>query len=439
MKPRSAPPTGKPPRFEAIEKDPAAFSVEQDGRYLHWDDIRHRPARPEISHEEWWTLVKLARRGVRRSLPLTDENNQPFGFAMTDTIQRLVHEVDREASGRIELPEDVTNMAVRDRYVVSSLIEEAFRSSQLEGASTTRHVAKEMIRTKREPRTPSEQMILNNFHALEWVREHKDSPLTLELLFDLHTIITKNTLDDAMAAGRFRKPEEEIHVVDPNDGGIVHTPPNAALLQKRMELLCKFANGDTGEQPFIHPVIRAILVHFWLAYDHPFVDGNGRSARVLFYWSMLRQGYWLTEFISISRVIKKARVQYDRAFVYSETDDNDATYFLLNQLSMLRQAIDDLAGYLKKKSQEVRELEKRLRGQEDLNNRQLAVLGHILRHPDARISIDGHQASHRVVYQTARTDLLGLVAHGFLEQHKLGKKLYFTPIRDIDRKLKPGK
>jgi Fic family protein len=357
---------------------------------------------------------------------------------MTDSVFRQVHAIDREASGRIELPEDVTNPAVRDRYIVSSLIEEAFRSSQLEGASTTRHAAKEMIRSKREPRTASERMILNNFHAMEWVRDHKDVDLTVERLFELHAIVTKDTLETVDGAGRFRRQDDDVRVVDPKDGETVHMPPPAGLLPARVALLCKFANGATRNEPFIHPVVRAILLHFWLAYDHPFVDGNGRTARALFYWSMLRQGYWLTEFISVSKAIKKARGQYDRAFIYTETDENDATYFILNQLGVLRHALDELGSSLETKAKEVRELEQQLRDRDDLNHRQLAVLNHILRHPDARVTIEGHQTSHRVVYQTARTDLLGLARRGFMVQGKIGKKLYFTPVRDIQRKLKPG-
>jgi len=424
--------------MQAMHKDPSAFQIEQDGKYLHWDELRRRPARQDITHEEWWHLTKLARSQLSRHLPFVDDK-LAFSFAMTDTIQRLVHEVDRDASGRIELPEDVTNQQTRDRYVVNSLIEEAFRSSQLEGASTTRQVAKEMIRNRREPRTVSERMILNNFYAMEWVREHKDDPLSVEMLLELHALLTRETLDTTDGEGRFRKSDEEIAVVDPNDGEIVHRPPDASLLSKRMEALCTFANATGPDHPFIHPVVRAILVHFWLAYDHPFVDGNGRTARALFYWSMLRQDYWLTEFISISRVIKKARTQYDRAFLLTETDDNDTTYFLLHQLKVLRQAIDELFTYLKRKAQEVRDVEQKLRVRDDLNNRQLAVLSHVLRHPDSRITIEGHQASHRVAYQTARTDLLGLVERGFLGQSKVGKKLYFTPVQDIQRKLKPSK
>lgn len=44
-----------------------------------------------------------------------------------------------------------------------------------------------------------------------------------------------------------------------------------------------------------------------IAYMHPFVDGNGRTARALFYWYMLKSGYWLTEYLSISRVIAKSK------------------------------------------------------------------------------------------------------------------------------------
>lgn len=423
--------------IEALRQDFGAFSVEQEGKYLHWDELRYRPARPEITHEVWWSLVKIARRSIRRYLPLTDDAHSAFTFSMTDTVQRLVHRVDRDASGRIELPEDITNQATRDRYVVNSLIEEAFRSSQLEGASTTRAVAKELIRTRREPRTLSERMILNNFHAMEWVREHRLEPLTVDRVLELHAIVTRDALDIPDGAGRFRRESEPVQVVDLTTGDVLHSPPPASTLQGRMQKMCEFANADTSSEPFIHPVVRSILVHFWLAYDHPFLDGNGRTARALFYWVMLKQGYWVTEFISISRVIRKMRAQYDKAFIYTETDENDTTYFILNQLKVLRLAIDDLHAYLKRKAQEVRDVERKLRVRDDLNNRQLALLSYALRHPDARFTIEGHQTSHRVVYQTARTDLLGLVSAGFLEQSKSGKRLYFTPVREIHRKLKP--
>ena len=201
-------------------------------------------------------------------------------------------------------------------------------------------------------------------------------------------------------------------------------------------MLCRFANGTSKDEPFIHPVVRAILLHFWLAYDHPFADGNGRTARALFYWSMLNQGYWLTEFISISRVIHKSRAKYDRAFLFTETDGNDMTYFICHQLGVLRSAIDELHEYLKRKAQEVRDVESALRGRGDLNHRQHAVLGYALKHPNGAITIEGHLTSHRVVYETARTDLMGLVKAGYLTAKRVGKKTVFEPSPGLERKLR---
>ncbi len=88
------------------------------------------------------------------------------------------------------------------------------------------------------------------------------------------------------------------------EGDIVFTPPTFEDIPEFTETLCDFFNNDNPSN-FIHPIIKGIIVHFMLAYMHPFVDGNGRTARALFYWYMLKEGYKLTEYMSISRVIAK--------------------------------------------------------------------------------------------------------------------------------------
>lgn len=406
------------------------------GQYLHWDDLRRRTPPEGLDHEGWWFLVSLAREGLLRPLPLEDASGEPFLYGMPDSVQRLVQSVDRDASGRLELPEDITNRATRDRYIVRSLMEEAITSSQLEGAATTRRVAKTMLESGRPPATRGEQMIWNNFQAMEWVRAHLHESFSPEAVLELHRVVTTDALDGGNdGAGRFRRADEPVHVIDHDDGETLHVPPPAASLPGRTARMCAFANG-ADDETFVHPVVRAILLHFWLAYDHPFVDGNGRTARALFYWSMLREGYWLTEFLSISRVIKKARSQYSRAFLHVEHGGNDTTYFVLHQLHVLRQAIDDLFVYLERKTREVRDVETRLRGRDDLNHRQLALLARALRHPDERWTIQQHQRTHNVTYQTARTDLLDLTKKGFLQQHKVGLAYVFSVATDLDRRLR---
>lgn len=407
-----------------------------DRAYLHWDEIRRRTPPEGLTHEEWWLGLKLTRM-ERREIGLRDKNNRPFTFALHDLIQERLHEIDSGAAGRIAAPDSITNPETRDRYIVSSLMEEAITSSQLEGAATTREVAKEMIRTGRKPRERSERMILNNYRTMERIREIKDQPLTPELVFEIHRLVTEDTLDKPDCAGRFRLESEKV-VVDDNEGQVIHDPPSANELPSRMQRMCAFANGEEPDH-FIHPVVRAIILHFWLAYDHPFVDGNGRTARALFYWAMLHRGYWLFEFLSISSILLKAPIQYGRSFLYTETDDNDLRYFVIAQTKVISLAIKQLYSYLDRKTKEVRETEQRLRALDFLNHRQEALLIHALKHPGHRYTIKSHQTSHQVVYQTARTDLLELHEKGLLDMCKRGKQLVFTAPADLAKRIERHK
>ena len=412
-----------------------AITPSPGGKYRHWDVLRRLTPPTDLTHEEWWTGIKLARGSILKPLPLLDIRGAPFYYAMPDEVLALVHEIDRDASGRIEISEQVTNPATRDRYIIDSLIEEAITSSQLEGASTTRRVAEQMIRSGRKPKDRSERMILNNFEAMRFLRSFTKERLTPERVLDLHRIVTKESLDEPDAAGRLRtSKDDDIHVGD-ELGQVLHVPPPYSELPERLEQMCAFANAEAGSG-FIHPVLRAIILHFWLAYDHPFVDGNGRTARALFYWSMLQQGYWLCEYISISSILRAAPSKYARAFLYTETDDNDVTYFVLYQLAVIRRAIARLHTYLRETIDEIRQTERLLRQSAGFNHRQLALLSHALKHPDAVYTIETHRKSHGVVYQTARTDLFGLVRRGLLNQKKLRRAYFFFVPDDLMERLK---
>jgi Fic family protein len=406
--------------------------------YLHWDELRYKPVPAGFTHEEWWLATKLARTPWR-FLPLHDKADRPFRYSVPDAVQSLLHTVDRQAAGQIQIPETgVITAQVRDRYVLRSLIDEAITSSQLEGAATTHRVAKEMLQRHRAPRTRDERMISNNYAAMQFIREHHQAPLTPTMILELHRILTAGTLDDEGASGRWRLAGEDVTVVDHRTNETLHVPPEAHELPARMELVCRFAN-DSTMTPFVHPVVRAIVLHFMLGYDHPFVDGNGRTARALFYWCMAHQEYWLIEFLSISTVLRKAPAQYVRAYLHTETDDSDVTYFILHQLRVIDQAITDLHTYLRSKAQEERDAERLIRRspalQQRLNPRQLAVLDDALRHPGSIYRITSHRARHDVTYQTARTDLLGLAAIKLLEQSKSGRAFVFVAPEDLRERL----
>lgn len=403
------------------------------GKYRHWDTFRHLATEGDLTPEESWFGVKLARLQLYQSIPLKDKQGRSFQYGLPALGLEMLHLVDRDASGTIQVSEQVTDPQTRDTYLVKSLVEEAITSSQLEGASTTRRVAKELLRQGREPRDRSERMILNNYNAMLFLRRFQQSDLTPSILLELQKILTDGTLDVPDAAGRLRRTDEPIHVSD-ELGTILHIPPDAKELERRMNLMCDFANAKNANS-FTHPVVRAIALHFWLAYDHPFVDGNGRTARALFYWSMARQGYWLCEYISISRILKKARGQYARAFLYTETDDNDLTYFVLYQSKVILTAIKDLHGFLSRKAKELRGTEElllrsvHLRNQ--LNHRQLALLNHALKKAHALYTVESHRRSHDISYETSRSDLLDLAKRGLLSAGKRGRAFQFRPAADL--------
>lgn len=401
--------------FEKANEAPVGLE-----KYLHWDELWYREAPAGLSREEWWFLLKFPRLSLKQAVPLVDKAGDSMSFVMLPQVLEKLHQIDLRAGGQIKMPEEVTNPETKDAYYVSSLIEEAITSSQLEGATTTRQVAKEMLRTGRPPQDRSERMILNNFLTMKRIDALKSKPLTPQLILEIHTLVTRETLDDSTAAGRFRREDEPVGVYDNLSNELMHAPPAASELEQRIKALCTFANQ---QEPFVHPVIRSMILHFMLGYDHPFVDGNGRTARALFYWSMLRHGYWLAEFISISQIVLKAPAQYARAFLFSETDESDLTYFILYHLKVVMHALASLHDYIVRKTAEIRQFEAELRGISVLNHRQRELIRHAMRHPGQFYTIKGHQLSHNVSYESARSDLLDLANRDLLEarQERRGK------------------
>jgi Fic family protein len=351
-------------------------------------------------------------------------------------VQENLHRIDVGGGAAVGTPEPITNPQTKDKYLIRSLMEEAITSSQLEGAATTREVAKEMIRTGRPPRDKDEQMIFNNFVTMQRISRLKDKPMSPETVFDIHKLVTKDTLPEKCkdGGGRFRRDDEK-RIVGDGFGAVFHEPPPAAELEQRLIAMCDFANAKTPDF-FIHPVIRAIILHFWLAYDHPFVDGNGRTARGLFYWAMLHNGYWLFEFISISTILRKAPVKYGQSFLHTETDENDVTYFIVEQTKVMQRAIGELHAYIDRKSQELKQLESQIQALDFFNHRQVDLIRHALKHPYSHYTVESHRNSHNVVYQTARTDLLDLHARGVLEKQIVGKKLMFGTVKNLTEKLR---
>ena len=326
--------------------------------------------------------------------------------------------------------ETIGDASVRAQYRIDQLMEEAISSSLVEGAQiTTRALAKAMIADGRAPRAKGERMIFNNYLAMQRLLELANRDLTLEDLLEIHSILGADALEVDGGEGRLRTEADNVRVVDVVSGDVWFTPPPAGQLERRLAAMIAFANSES-DKPFVHPLLRAIILHFWLAYLHPFVDGNGRMARALFYWQMLRAKYDFAQYLSISGPIEHSKRSYYRAFVLSETDEGDLTYFLLHQLSVLQRATTTLIEHVTARAARMRDLSRVMTEASGLNERQQSALAHLLRTTGVSITVMGHANSHGVSYLTARKDLLAMTEAGLLERKRVGKTDRFAVTSD---------
>ncbi len=405
--------------------------------YDHWEKVRFRKPPPPLNSAEMWAAMKFARSSASKYLPLLNKKTERFHYVLVSNFLRALHEIDSNARGIIGMPGNAASTEGRDIYLQKSLVEEPFASSALEGAATTREIAKKMIEEGRRPKNLDEKMVLNNYRAMSFIREHHSEALTPAMILELHRILTVDTLERPEKVGVLRSPDDDVRVVESVTGETLHMPPSAADLPKRLEALCEFANGPSnGKDGFLHPVIRAIILHFALAYDHPFWDGNGRCARALFYWCVLRHGYWLLEYVSISSVIRRAPTKYGMAFLYSESDEGDLTYFIQHQLDVVETALADLQKYLADKGRELEKLGQTMGALERrLNKRQLPIIQEALKRDTARYTIAEQAKLHSVSYLTARADLEGLANMGLLKKTKEGVLSVFLVPRELKERL----
>lgn len=382
-----------------------------NSKYLYWSDVKYR-SQPELPATKLWETVKY----VRNLTDIKIWKQNDIHFSLTNTMQRLCHEFDMNFGGSWGaskiFPDD---KATQELYLFSSIMEEAIASSQMEGAATTRKVAKEMLRKKISPKDKGQRMILNNYNTINFIRDHASERLTPALIMHIHGMMTENALDVPDAAGRLRRDDENIVVGDGITGEIIHTPPSAECLNDFLVKLCAFFNDDNNNGVFVHPIIRAITIHFLLGYYHPFADGNGRTARALFYWYMMKSNYWLVQYLSISRIIKGSKKSYEKAFLHSEADGNDIGYFIQYNLDVLIKSFDALRSYIKKKNNEKKQAEKILH-LGNITSRQSQILRIYIEDPDTVLVSTDIVGKFRVTPNTAKSDLKKLTAAGYLKE-----------------------
>lgn len=413
----------RPPTLKKREID-NAFSVlnnekyapllqKIDEEYLYWDKVKYIIS--EVDGSSLWHATKIIRSINSKKIQF---GKYAFQYRITNKMQELLHQFDMNFGGNI-LSQSIIPQENKDYYLINTIMEEAIASSQMEGASTTRKVAKEMLRKQAKPINKSQQMIANNFETIHHIVTNPKKEINDASLKEIHSLIAHKTLDNSHEEGIFRQ-SDNILVMDGISGKIAHTPPSYTEINELTQDLYRFFNSNDSKN-FIHPIIKGIIIHFILAYIHPFTDGNGRTARSLVYWYLIKEGYWLTEYLSISRIIARSKRQYEKAFLYTEIDDNDLSYFILYKLNVMSKAYQQLKLYLEKKSEEENSIH-RFHHLDNLNERQYQILKIISEKPNTVLTAKEIEIRFGVTNRTAHTDLGGLVTMNLLTEIKLNKR-----------------
>jgi Fic family protein len=412
--------------------------VDQD--YLHWDELQYKSWLP-LEHfnnkEDFWKTVIIDRHFTTHVTPIKDKSGRYYRINLS-RYQEFLHHIDLEMGGNYMDIADFTDVD-KQQFVIRNTIEEAITSSQIEGANTSRAVAKKMLLEGREPQNHGEIMIKNNHLAMQKIeQECYQQELSFDMLCELHRIITQQTLEEDKQ-GRLRETYDaqgnRLGIRPWSDQSIVaYVAPDKEFVEAELPRLIDFANDkETGSGGFIHPLIKAIMLHFWIGLLHPFEDGNGRLARLLFYWYLLKHKYWAFKYLSLSEKIRSSSVQYAKAFIHSEGEDLDLTYFLHYNIEKLKLARKDFQEYIKNKIKKNRSNWHPIQHKYLFNDRQIKLLQHLNQDINSRTNLTAHKNLYVVKKGAAIADLKELVEAGFLTKKKVGRSTFYYPTKEVTK------
>jgi Fic family protein len=398
-----------------------------DERYLNKKEIMYRlPSSVPIN--KFWPELLKARKNIQ--VPLLDKGEQNMWFCRQSHLTERLKQIDRVAKSNIfnYIPDQVQSAVIFD-----ALVDEAFNSSVIEGAFSTKKRSREMIKNKEAPKDKSEQMIFNNYEALEFVLENLEKPITEDILLTIYKIVTKNTLDVEDQAEKYR--DGAVFVIDPNLVDPIYEGPDYRNVQVMMDSLYDFINGEDD----LHPICKSAIIHFYLVYIHPFFDGNGRTARCIAYMYLLQKGYDAFKFFSISSLVKGERSKYYKVIKNVEDNESDITYFIIFYSNMILQSVTNILDNLKNEAVKGLVLLGIKKNGIVLSNRQKRAINTFIKN-GKEITIAEYQKKYNVAYQTARTDLLHLEEIDVLVKTKEGKKFVFkiTELEKLVEKYKPS-
>ena len=207
-----------------------------------------------------------------------------------------------------------------------ALVLEAHHTTRIEGSTLTFEQSERLLAGEKVPGADpnSTRELLNYKKAFEFVSKYLDSsdPITDELIREIHRRLVRGVRGNAAAPGEYRKVQN--YIVNRGTRQVIYTPPPPGEVPALMSGLVAWLRGRRSE----NPVLVAGMAQFQLVHIHPFVDGNGRSARLLSTLCLYRSGYDFKRLFSLSEFYDRDRPAYYRAIQSVRENGMDLTGWL---------------------------------------------------------------------------------------------------------------
>jgi Uncharacterized conserved protein len=360
-----------------------------------------------VQIEDIWPEELELRKSKGIMLPLHSFDGKQYWYCQTDGIVKKIDSLSEKAranEAQIEEPED--NYA---------LIDEAYYSSAIEGAYSTRQEARNLIQNRKKPKDLSEKMIINNYSALKFVLDNLDSSINESIILEIGRKLTEGTLEKGL---KFGYRDGGVQVISPSQE-IVYTAPDKKYIMPMMHELIAFIN-----EPYVNPIIKAAVTHIFFVTVHPFFDGNGRTARALSYMILLKEGYQIFRNCPISGLMENERSGYYKSIQASQNIENgyDFTYFIEYYSKMLLRSIEKADEEIKNRQQ----LNRIITAFDDgTDNRIVKGAQWLIESDIESITADKWSKKFKVSFETARTDLMKLEKEGLLIKETVGRKIIY--------------
>lgn len=357
--------------------------------------------------EDFWPAELQYRKDRSLVLPLCSFDGNAYWYSRTE---RFLESADTITA----MARSASDTSLFAELQADSLIDEAYFSSAIEGAFSTKDKARLLIESGRTPADKNERMIFNNYKALRFALEQLDEPISEQTVVKIAGILTDGTEEESPVTGYRDAP---VYVVS-RTGETVYTAPSAHCVPGMMDALFAYIND-----PSVHPVEKAVIAHAYFVTVHPFFDGNGRTARALTYMILLQSGYDFFRYVPISGILAENRPRYYKALRSCQDTANggDFTYFTDFYTSLLADTLQTL----QKRLAAMRKYEALKETLGSADHRLLKGACWMATGGIPTITAAKWQNKFGVSFETARTDLMELTRLGFLSRRTEGRKLFF--------------